>query len=141
MPNKGKVQVGLKLREAKLLNGLLYSTEAWNNMSDKEYERLEQVDMAALRALVGGGHSRCPKAFYYLEFGTLMVRHVIMIKRLSYHHHIITRDDSEIIKKIYLKQKEDPLKGDWVQLIQKDYEFIQEDWNDDFLKSIPKDIF
>ena len=141
MPNKGKVQVGLKLREAKLLNGILYSTEAWNNMSDKEYERLEQVDMAALRALVGGGHSRCPKAFYYLEFGTLMVRHVIMIKRLSYHHHIITRDDSEIIKKIYLKQKEDPLKGDWVQLIQKDYEFIQEDWNDDFLKSIPKDIF
>jgi hypothetical protein len=141
MPDKGKVQVGLKLREAKLLNGILYSIEAWNNMSDKEYERLEQVDMAALRALVGGGHSRCPKAFYYLEFGTLMVRHVIMIKRLSYHHHIITRDDSELIKKIYLKQKEDPLKGDWIHLIQKDYEFIQEDLNDDFLKSIPKDIF
>ena len=65
MPSKRKIQVGMKLREAKLLNGILYSTEAWNNTSNKEYERLEQVDMAALRALIGGGHSKCPKPFYY----------------------------------------------------------------------------
>ena len=40
-----------------------------------------------------------------------------------------------------MKQKENPLKGDWVQLIQKDFEFIEEDWNDFHIRSIPKDIY
>ena len=61
MPNSRKIQVGLKFRDAKLLNGILYSTEAWNNISDKEWERLEQVDMAAFRALADGGHSKYKK--------------------------------------------------------------------------------
>ena len=30
MPNKGKIQVGMKSREAKLLTVILYSTEAWS---------------------------------------------------------------------------------------------------------------
>ena len=54
-----------------------------------------------------------------------------MTKRLSYHHHIITRDDNELIRKVYQKQKDTPLIGDWVKLIEKDYAFIGEDWNDD----------
>ena len=66
IPSNRKIQVGLKLREAKLLNSILYSTETWTNTTDKdkEWERLEQVNMAAFRALIGGGHSKCPKAFY-----------------------------------------------------------------------------
>ena len=124
-----------------MCNGILYSTEAWTNISDKEYERLEQVDLAVLRAIIGGGHSKCTKAFYYLEFGILMFRHIIMIKRLNYHHHIITRDDRELIKKVYQKQKDAPLIGDWVKLIQRDYDFIGEDWNDEIIRSIPKEDF
>ena len=97
--------------------------------------------MAAIRALVGGGHSKCTTVFYYLEFGLLMFRHIIMMKRLSYHHHIITRDDNELIRKVYQKQKDTPLIGDWVKLIEKDYAFIGEDWNDDVLKNMPKEAF
>ena len=84
---------------------MLYSIEAWSNVPDKEIERLEQVDMAALRTIVGGGYSRCPKAFYYLEYGLLMFRHIMMIKRISYNYHIVTREDSELIKKVYLNKK------------------------------------
>ena len=36
MPDRRKVEVGLKLREIKLGNGMLYSTEAWTNIPDKE---------------------------------------------------------------------------------------------------------
>ena len=57
MPDKRRIEVGLKLWEAKLCNGMLYSTEAWTNISDKEIERMEQVDLAALRTIIGGGHS------------------------------------------------------------------------------------
>ena len=77
MPTDRRIEVGLKLREAKIHNGILYNSEAWSNYSDKDMEKLEQVDMAAIRALMDSGHSKCPKAFYFLEFGTLMVRHLV----------------------------------------------------------------
>ena len=35
-----------------------------------------------------------------------------MIERLMYHHHIINRDNEEIIKKIFRKQEESPCKDD-----------------------------
>ena len=105
MPKDRRIEVGLKLREAEVHNGILYNSEAWSNLGDKDMEKFEQVDMASIRALLDGGHSKCPKAFYFLEFVTLMIRLLVMIRRLTYHRHILTRDDSEIIKKIYMKQK------------------------------------
>ena len=45
----------------------LFNSEAWSNLLDKDIEKLEHVDMAAIRAVVDGGHSKCPKAFYFLE--------------------------------------------------------------------------
>ena len=38
----------------------------------------------------------------------------------------MTREDNELIKKVYMKQKESPLKGDWINSLRKDYEFIGE---------------
>ena len=93
MPDNRRIEVGLKLREAKVHNGSLFNSEAWSNLADKDIERVEQVDLAALRAIIGGGHSKCPKSFYFLEFGTLMIRHLIVIRRLMFHYHIVTRDD------------------------------------------------
>ena len=143
MPDRRRVIIGLKLRETKLCNGMLYSTEAWTNISDKEIERMEQVDLAALRTIIGGGHSRCPKPFYYLEYGLIMFRHIIMIKRINYHYHIITREDKELIKRVYMKQKESPIKGDWIHAVRKDYEFIGENLEnmEDCIKNTSKDVF
>ena len=62
MPHTRKIEIGLKMREAKLLNGMIFSTEAWTSISDTELTRMEQVDLALLRSLVEG-HSKCSKAF------------------------------------------------------------------------------
>ena len=79
MPDIRRIEVGLKLREAKLHNGILYNSEAWSNIRNKDVERLEQVDVAAMKELVAG-HAKCSRAFYYLKFGTLMLRHKVMIR-------------------------------------------------------------
>ena len=34
MPNSRKIEIGLKMRDAKLLNGMIYSSEAWSKISD-----------------------------------------------------------------------------------------------------------
>ena len=115
-----RMKVGLLLRKAILTSYLLFSAEAWSAVSETELYRLEQVDSALLKSLAKG-HSKTPLIFHHLETGTLKLRHILMKNRLMYHHHIITREDTETIKKIYNKQKEDPIKGDWVELVKKDF--------------------
>ena len=66
LPKITRIEFGMKLHEAKLQNGMLFSSEAWSNVSDADMERLEQVQTAALKELVAG-HSKCSKAFYYLS--------------------------------------------------------------------------
>ena len=46
-----------------------------------------------------------------------------------YHHHILTQDDGETIKKVYKKQKSAHIKGDWYRMLVKDFEFIKEEQN------------
>jgi hypothetical protein len=138
MPWQHRLEVGLKMRESKLCNGILFSTEAWSSISDRDMDRLEQVDLALLKQLVDG-HSKCSKVFYYLEFGVISLRHLIMSRRLMYHHHILTREDNETIKKVFMKQKESHLRGDWYKLIISDFEFIEEEIDEDFIKSIQKE--
>ena len=106
-----RIEAGLLLRKAILTNSLLFSAEAGSNISVQDIKRLEQVDTALLKSLVKG-HSKTPVVFHHLEYGTLMLRHILMINRIMYHHHILRRGEEETIQRIYFKQKEDTLKGD-----------------------------
>ena len=38
-----------------------------------------------------------------------------------FHHYLVNRDNKELIKKIYLKHKEDTLRGDWYQTLSSDF--------------------
>ena len=140
LPDMRKVEIGLKLRDSKLINGMIYSTESWSKIPDIEMVRLEQVDMAVLRNIVDA-HSKCSKAFLLLEYGVLSFSHLIMIRRMMYHHHIINRDTNELIKKIYMKQKEDTFKGDWYETLMTDFAFIKEEIDDESISKIPKEQY
>ena len=72
LPKVRQIEVGLKLLERKIQNGIHYNTEAWSNVCLKDRERFEQVDTSALMALVSG-HAKCTKVFCYLEISTLMI--------------------------------------------------------------------
>ena len=58
--------------------------------------------------------------------------------RLVYHHHILTREDGETIKRVYLKQKEKSTKGDWVELLMQDFEFIGQEQIDEEIFKMSK---
>ena len=132
-----RMEPGLILRKAILTNSLLFSAEAWSNVTDKDIKRLEQVDSSLLKFLVKG-HSKTPVVFHHLESGTMMLRHMLIVHRLMYHHHLITRGEEETIYKIYCKQKEDPLKGDWFSILKKDFKFIGIELNERDIANTPK---
>ena len=114
-----KMKAGLHLRQAMLINGILFNTEAWHNISDKDIIILEKVDEALLRGLLSA-HSKTPLEALYLETGTLPFRFILKSRRLSYLHNILQKPDNEMIKKIYETQKINPSPGDFSELIKDD---------------------
>ena len=135
-----RVEAGLLLRRAVLVNSLLYTMETWSGQSERDVARFQVVDTAMLQAITGG-HCKTPVEFHFLESGSLMLKHILTINRLMYHHHLVTRDDKETIKKIYKKQKEEKTKGDWFDLLLKDFEFIGSKLEDDDIKKMPKEEY
>ena len=135
-----RVEAGLLLRQSILVNSLLYSAEAWSNVTEKQLARLEVVDSAFLAQLTGG-HAKTPSEFHHLETGTWKLRHILSYLRLLFHHNILSRDDNETIKKIYLKQKEECVKGDWFELLKQDFDFIGVNMNEEKISSTPKNQY
>ena len=93
-----KIEIGLKLREVMLINGMLFNSEAWHGISDVEIQMLERVDELLLRSLVGG-HAKTTVEFLYLETGSLPNRYIISCRRMTYLHTILTRS-LKILKRL-----------------------------------------
>ena len=118
-----RVEAGLLLRRSILVNSLLFSAETWSGVTERDIARMQVVDTALIRSITGG-HSKTAVEFHFLETGSLMLKHILRINRMMYHHDILNRKDDETVKKMYKKQTEVTTKGDWFQLIKKDFAYI-----------------
>ena len=49
---KHRVEVGLRLREAMLLNGMLFNSEVWHGVTNAQIASLEAVDQTLLRGIL-----------------------------------------------------------------------------------------
>ena len=78
---KYKMDIGLKLRQAMLLNGVLFNSEAWHGVSDTDLKTLESIDEQLLRCLVSA-HAKTPLEFLYLESGAISIRLLISSRRM-----------------------------------------------------------
>ena len=135
-----RIKLALKLREALLCNSLLLNSEAWSDVREAQIEKMEVVDRSLLRSLVEA-HSKTPKEFLYLEAGVLKFRDMVKIRRMMYHHELLKRNDDETTKKIYMKQTESNCKGDWYRLLENDFKFIDEQIDEDKIKSYTKEEY
>ena len=135
-----KVEVGLLLRRAILVNSLLFTAETWSGVTERDLVRLEQVDQALLDKLVNG-HSKSAREFAYLETGAIKLRHILTINRLMFHYNLLQTDKKETTRKIYEKQKEQTTKGDWFEYLLKDFKFIQEEMDEDKIRKMDKQTY
>ena len=103
------------LREAMFINGILYNSEAWHGLKESHVEKLSKIDNQLMRSLLSA-HAQIPNEFLYLETGILSVSFVILSRRLNYLKEIHSREDHELLKRVYTKQKINPVKGDWTHL-------------------------
>jgi hypothetical protein len=96
---KYKMEIGLKLRQAMLIIGMLFNSEAWHSLSSNEIKIIESVDEYLLRGLVRG-HSKTPLEFLYLEGGAVPIRFLISSMRMVYLKTILNRNYEELTKRI-----------------------------------------
>ena len=119
-----RVEAGLHLRQAMLLNGTLFNSEAWQGVTDHEIEQIEKVDEALLRGLLNA-HSKVPLEALFLETGCIPLRFTVKSRRLNYLHNILQKDPEEIVREVYEAQKTDPSDGDFIDLVAKDKGLIK----------------
>ena len=124
-----RIEIGLKLRQAMLISAMLFNSEAWHDISEGEIKSLELVDEHLIRSLVSA-HSKTAIEFLYLETGAMPIRFIIMCRRMIYLQTLLKRSNSELTKRIYLAQKQNPNKGDFYCLVMKDFEIIGETLNE-----------
>ena len=111
----------MKLREVMLLNGILYNSEAWHGVTKEDVKTLEAIDESLIRALLKA-HAKTAREFLYLEVGATPIKWIISQRRVNYLKHIIQKEDDELVKKVYIAQRDDPTSGDFVKLVEKDME-------------------
>ena len=126
---KRRLQIGLMLRDAMFLNGVLFNSEAWHSVQLKHIEELELIDRSLMRFIIGS-HSKAPSEIMYLETATLPLRYVISIRRILFFKTIVTRSEDELTRRIYNAQKSNPVKGDWIQFLKEDFALIGEEINE-----------
>ena len=115
--------MGLQLRQAMLVNGLLYSSEAWHSVDTKDIIALEKVDEALLRYLLDCP-SKTPLEFLYLESGSIPIRYILKSRRLNFLKVIIDRDEEELTRRVFEAQATNPSPGDFAELVKDDLHSI-----------------
>ena len=137
---KHKMEIGLELRQAMLLNGMLYNSEVWHSITENEIKMLEKVDEHLLRALVKG-HAKTPLEFLFLEAGATPLRFLISCRRILYLQNILKRPQHELIRRVYDAQKVDTLPGDFYQLVQGDFALLGKQVSEEYIMHTSKELF
>ena len=137
---KHRVEMGLHLRQAMFINGVLFNSDAWHGVTKTDIEKFEIIDNFLLKSIVKA-HSKTTTVFTHLETGTLPISFIIASRRLNYLHNILKRNKSEMLLNVFKAQQEKPLKGDFIKLIEDDLNYLNEVYDENKFKSMSKNMF
>ena len=123
-----------------LLNAILLNTETHYFLSNKQIESLESCDAKMMQNTFGSLRTTVREA-YYLDGGKIQIHHLISKRRLMYYFHIISRDPTELIRKVYEIQKLKDCKDDYHKLIIKEKEKYNIHYTDEQIVRMGKSKF
>ena len=116
------------------------NSEVWHNFKMKHVQSLESSDLHLLKTILNA-HSKTASEAFYLEMGILPLRFVLAKRRLMYLWHILSREKTELIYKIYFAQKCKSNKGDWVKILDTERDNFEVTTSDDEISQMSKNMF
>ena len=137
---KFTIQIGLILRDSIFLSKMLLNSEVWHSLTKSQVEELEVINRILMRYTLKA-HSKTAIEWMYADTGRYNLKSLIQIRRLMYLWHILSRDDSELIHRIYNTQKVASSTGDWVRLVEADKEELGIGLTDEEIQGVSKEMF
>ena len=140
--NFGKffLQSGLVLRDTVFVSKVLLNSEVWHSLTKSQIEDLEVIDRILLRDILKA-HCKTGLEWIYADTGKLNLRSLIQIRRLMYLWHINSRDESELINRIYSTQIISQSVGDWVKHVAADKLELDIHLTDEEIQGVSKNAF
>ena len=118
----------------------MFNSEEWYGVLQRHIEKMEKIDEAYLRSLLDA-HSKTPIEALYIETGKMPIRFILQKRRLLYWHHIAQLKPESLLNKFYKAQVNQPVKGDWINLVMKDIIEFDINYTDEEIKGISKQSF
>ena len=112
-------EIAMILRQSIFINGLLWGTETWYNLSNKEVKDLEALDKILLRRILSVPVS-VPTALLYLELGIVPLSYIIQARRIMFLQYILKRKSDDLLRRFFEAQCRIPSKNDWCLTVQND---------------------
>ena len=113
-------EIAVTLRNSILINGMLTNSEVWYGLTTNDVTQLEEVDRLLLRQILSVA-STCPVEALYLELGCVPLGFIIQSRRVNYLHHLVTRNEKEMLYQFFNTQWEFPAKkNEWTVQVKKD---------------------
>ena len=134
------IQIGLILRDSIFISKMLLNSEVWHSVSKSNIQELEKVDKILLRNILDA-HSKTPVEWMYADTGKLDLKSIIQIRRLMFLWQILSRNESELIHRVYQSQKISSNKGDWFRMIESDKKELDINMTDREIQGMSKQMF
>ena len=115
------VQGRLKLLEAVVIPSLLYNTEAFQSIPEKDIQQLEKMQLKMLTEVLEVTRST-PYYPLLMETGFWTMRARISYRRLMLYHNIVVSDERRITKQLIEEQKRQMRNTTWYSEIQREIE-------------------
>ena len=125
------------LREAMLINGILFNADAWYDLKETDIECLEKVDESLLRKVLKA-HSKTAIESLYLELGCKPLRFHLKSKRINFLRYILNLDENDLLYRFFKTQLKFPVKGDWCNTVKDDLKDLDIDLTFDQIKEMKK---
>ena len=122
------------------VNGVLLISEVWQGLYSSHIKMLETVYHQIMK-IICDGHAKMASESYYLETSAIPLKYLISSRRIMYLKKILSRMDGKLIKRVYTTQRDNPTKGDFIELVKENLESIGEPFDENGICSKYKSLF
>ena len=119
---------------------MLLNSKVWHGVTKSQVNQLEIIDKILLRYIFDA-HPKTGIEWLYSDAGKLNMGSLLQIRRLMYLWHILSRDENELIRRVYTTQKLSSNNGDWIGLVTQDKQQLGIDMSDEEIQGVSKDVF
>ena len=92
-----RIEIGLALRQAWLINGILFNSEIWYSVTEQQIAHLVDIDKYLLRGLVGA-HAKVALEHLYLKLAALPIKYVPSARIMIFLQTILKRNERRSTK-------------------------------------------